>query len=165
MALREFFSRQSAQRKVAEFMLSNGIRIDKEGNVFCGGVKLSSSKLARAVGVDRRVIGATVGTILENPRLKKIFLNLSSIPVLKEVASETGGGAIEIIPKDAESRGIVDSVTKIKTDAGIPIRQLTTDDFLLDDPKMTVVTQKPIPKQLIDEILKTGLVKQVVVLK
>jgi len=162
--LEKIFSRKKGQGRVAEFMLRNAIRISEDGGILIGEVEIPHSSIARILGVDRRLIGETVNTILKNEKLKKIFTNLNSTLLLRDVAPELGFGAIEIIPEDAASRGIIASVSRIIADAGISIRQITTDDPMFQNAEMSVVTEKPLPRELIDEILKLPEVKKVIVL-
>jgi len=48
--------------------------------------------------------------------------------------------------------------------AGIGIRQVIADDPMFDNPELTVITEKPIPRELIDRLLKIAGVHKVVVL-
>lgn len=158
------FSRKKGQATVAQFMLKNAIRLSKEGEIFIGDIEISHTSIARILGVDRRLIGETINTILNNDKFKRIFLNLNSTLLLRDVAPELGFGAIEVIPEDAASSGIITAVSKIISDAGISIRQITTDDPMFRNAEMSVVTEKPLPRELIDEILNLKEVKKVIVL-
>jgi len=51
------------------YLLSYGLCI-KDGKIYCGNIELSFSKIARAIGVDRRVVMNTVETIEKNKELK-----------------------------------------------------------------------------------------------
>lgn len=82
---------------------------------------------------------------------------------MKDVAPVLGFGAIEIVPKNASTKGIVASVAKVISEEGISIRQMITDDPMFSDAEMTVVTEKPIPRALIDKLLAIRGVKKVVV--
>jgi len=158
------FSRKKGQAAVAEFMLKNAIRLSEEGEIFIGDIEIPHTSIARILEVDRRLIGETINTILNNDKFKKIFMNLNSTLLLRDVAPELGFGAIEIIPEDAASKGIITGVSKIISDAGISIRQITTDDPMFRNAEMSVVTEKPLPRELIDEILNLKDVKKVTVL-
>lgn len=162
LLLDKAFSGRRSQRKVAYFMLRNGVSVRDYG-LFFAGVELADVKLARTLNVDRRVIKATVETISGDRSLKEIFSKLGSTVLLKDVARSLGFGAIEIIPKNASARGIVANVAKLISDEGISIRQITTEDPMFSDAEMTVVTEKPIPRNLIDHLLKIKGVKKVVV--
>jgi len=162
LLLDKAFSARRGQRKVAEFMLRNGISV-RDGKLFFSNVELADVKVARALRIDRRVIKSAVETIESDRKLKELYGKLGSTVLLKEVASDLGFGAIEIIPKDASTKGIVSSVAKVISDEGISIRQLTTEDPMFSDAEMTVVTEKPIPRSLIDRLLKVKGVKKVVV--
>jgi predicted regulator of amino acid metabolism with ACT domain len=157
------FSGKGGQKKVAEFMLRTGVCI-KNGKLFFSGVELSFVKVSRALGVDRRVVKATVATIAADKALRELYGKLGSTVVLKDVAASLGLGAIEIIPKNAQTKGIVASVARLISDEGISIRQVTIEDPLFSDAEMTVVTEKPIPRELIDKLLKVNGVRKVVVI-
>lgn len=158
------FSRKKGQAAVAQFMLRNAIRISNEGEIFIGDIEIPHTSIARILDVDRRLVGETINTILKNDKVRKIFLKLNSTLLLRDVAPELGFGAIEIIPEDAASKGIIASVSRIIADAGISIRQITTDDPMFKNAEMSVVTEKPLPRELIDEILKLKEVKKVIVI-
>jgi len=160
--LEQAFSGRRGQRRVAEFMLHNGICV-KDGRLYFSGVELADVKVARALGIDRRVIKAAVETITADKSLKDLYSKLGSTVLLKDVAPALGFGAIEIIPKNASTKGIIANVAKVITDEGISIRQLTTEDPMFSDAEMTVVTEKPIPRNMIDKLLAIKGVKKVVV--
>ncbi len=162
--LEEIFSRKKSQRMVAEFLLRNGIRVSEDRRISLRGVELNQSSLARVLGVDRRLVSSTVNLILQDSKLKKIFTRLDSTLLLRDVAPELGLGAIEIIPEDAKSKGIIAGVSRIIANAGISVRQITADDPMFSDAKMTIVTEKPLPRELIDEMLRIPGVKKIIVL-
>lgn len=162
LLLDKAFSGRRGQKRVAEFMLRNGICV-KKGKLFFSGVELADVKVARALDIDRRVIKTTIETIVGDRRLNELYSKLGSTVLLKDVAPALGFGAIEIIPKNASTKGIVASVAKVISDEGISIRQVTTEDPMFSDAEMTVVTEKPIPRELIDKLLKVNGVRKVVV--
>lgn len=159
------FGRKKAQLEVSEYLLRKGIRVSPEAGFFFGEVELSPSAIARALDIDRRVVSSTGEAIAKDPDLMKIFTKLGSTLLLRDVAPELGFGAIEVLPKDPSSRGIILGVVKIITDSGISIRQITTDDPMFSNAEMTVVTEKPIPKELIDRLLKLPEVEKVIVIR
>jgi predicted regulator of amino acid metabolism with ACT domain len=57
-----YFEKYPSQAKVARYLLKYGLRIERD-QVFCGDVQIADSALARAAGVDRRVVKSTVETI------------------------------------------------------------------------------------------------------
>ncbi len=160
----ETFSRKKGQRVVAEFILRNGLRVSDDGKLLFKDIEIPYTSIARVLDVDRRLIKETINTVLKNPELKRVFTKLDSIVLLKNVAPELGFGAIEIVPTNASSKGIVANVTKIISDAGISARQITTDDPMFENAEMTIITEKPLPRKLIDKILNLPGIEKVVVL-
>lgn len=158
------FGGRGAQRRVAQFFLKRGIRVSKDGVLLANDVEVSLVSVARVLGVDRRVVRSAVDAIVGDERLFSIYSRLAVTPSLREIAPLLGFGAVEIVPDDAAGKGIVAGVTKVISDYGIGIRQVVADDPMFDNPELTVVTQKPIPRELIDMLLKVKGVRKVVVL-
>jgi len=96
--------------------------------------------------------------------LKDIYSRLAVTPSLTDVGPILGYGVIEIIPSDASEKGIVSAVSRIISEENIGIRQVIVDDPMFDNPEMIVVTEKPIPRELIDKLLVANGVKKIVVL-
>ncbi|MBN2251738.1 MAG: hypothetical protein JW724_06670 [Candidatus Altiarchaeota archaeon] len=162
--LDEVFSRKKAQKDVAEFLLRKGIRVTQDRRFFFGEIEVSSSAIARALGLDRRAVVAAAETIAQDPELMSVYGKLNSTLLLKDVASAMGFGAIEIIPKDPSSTGIIANVTRLIAESHISVRQIITDDPMFKNAEMTVVTEKPIPGELIERILKLADVEKVIVI-
>lgn len=162
--LDETFARKKSQKQVAEYLFRNGIRISKDGKFYLGEIAIPDAAIARVLDLDRRVVVETAQTIIRDRRLSAIYEKIKATPQLRDVAREFGFGAIEIIPKDPSSKGIILGVVKIITGAGISIRQIITDDPMFSNAEMTVVTEKPIPRELIDEMLKLPEIEKVTVL-
>jgi len=103
--LRPHFKGFPAQEKVAQLMVIHGLRVNGTG-VYCGAIALADSSIARAAGVDRRVVTATVQTIQRTPQLIEFFSRLVPTCHLKDIASLMNWGAIEILPDNAAKPGI-----------------------------------------------------------
>ncbi|MEM2277134.1 MAG: hypothetical protein QXU43_08695, partial [Thermoproteota archaeon] len=72
----EKFTSYPARVKVAKTIIELGFRISGDGEIYCGPVKQSYQKIARALGVDRRVVKETVLSILRDSELREIFMFL-----------------------------------------------------------------------------------------
>jgi predicted regulator of amino acid metabolism with ACT domain len=162
--LEKAFSGRGGQRRVADYLLKHGIRVSPEGSLLAGELEVSQVSVSRVLDVDRRVVNSTIKSIMGDERLSSIYGNLSVTPSLRELASTLGYGAIEVIPTDAAGKGIVAGVTGVISRAEIGIRQVIADDPMFDNPELTIITEKPIPRTLIDKILKVKGVHKVVVL-
>ncbi|HHQ45265.1 MAG TPA: amino acid-binding protein [Candidatus Altiarchaeales archaeon] len=164
LGLDEVFRGRGAQLRVAEYMAGKGIGVDDSGSLVCAGVELKHNSLAKVLSVDRRVVNSTIETILGDERLSKIFKSLDSTVYLRDTAPLLGFGVFEVVPSDAAAKGIVAGVTKVLIEEGLGIRQLVADDPMFDNPELTVVTDKPIDKKLLDRLLRVEGVKEIVVL-
>ena len=159
---RSHFKGFPAQEKVAQLMVVHGLRV-RDGNVLAGEIKISDTALARAAGVDRRVVTATVATIGSTEELKTFFDRLLPVCHLRDVAPLMNWGAIEIVPTNASKPGILAGVAAIIAQAGISIRQVIMDDpEIVDDPHGFIVTEAPVPERLLPQIKQVDGVKSVV---
>jgi predicted regulator of amino acid metabolism with ACT domain len=160
--LRPYFKGFPAQEKVAQLMVLYGLRVH-EASVFAGAIKVSDTSLARAAGVDRRVVTATVETIGKNPELANFFDRLHPTCHLRDVAPLMNWGAIEIVPTNAAKPGILAGVTSIIAQSGISVRQVIVDDpEIVDDPHGFIITEAPVPERLLPLIKQVDGVKSVV---
>lgn len=151
-----------AQEKVAQLMVTTGLRVH-EGRVYAGEIRISDTAMARAAGVDRRVVTATVRTIEKSPDLHAFFDRLRPTCNLRDVAPLMQWGAIEIVPTNASKPGILAAVAAIIAEAGISVRQVIMDDpEVVDDPHGFIVTEAPVPERLLPRIKQVDGVKSVV---
>lgn len=158
----EKFKNHPAQEKVLRILFERGFKVDNNKKVKSGIIEIPHTQLAREANVDRRVIDATIETILKDEMLTEIFQNITSIPFLRDVAPSLGLGVIIITPEDAASTGILAEVANVIANHNISIRQAVSDDpFFKDEPKLTIITDSKVPGYLVDEMLKLKTVKGV----
>ncbi|MGD0057338.1 MAG: regulator of amino acid metabolism, contains ACT domain protein [Methanomassiliicoccales archaeon] len=163
MSLSEYFGRYPSQGKVARLLLEYGLRV-QGGNVYCGDIELSDTALARAASVDRRIIRSAVETIESNDELLNVYFRLRPTALFREVAPVMGWSAIEIIPVDAQMPGILADVAGVISSAGISIRQAIVDDPELSvEPRLYVITESPVPPELIPAIKKCRGVRSILI--
>lgn len=144
-----YFGRYPSQAKVAKLLLEQGLRVS-DGQIYSGDVEVADVAVGRAAGVDRRIVRSAIETIEASPELKKVFSLLRPTLLLRDVAPAMGWSAIEIVPNDAASTGIVADVTSVISNAGINIRQvLVGDPDLSIEPKLYLITESPVPPELI----------------
>lgn len=161
-ALIDYFSRYPAQEKIARTMIRLGLRIHN-GEVYCGEIKIADSALARAAGVDRRIVAATIETIGQQPELARVFARFRPTAHMKDVAPAMGWGVLEI-DADAEAPGILAGVSSAIAREGISIRQAVVDDpDFIEQPKLFVVTEREVPPHLIPDIQRVQGVRSVTV--
>ncbi|RLF09616.1 MAG: amino acid-binding protein [Thermoprotei archaeon] len=160
------FEGSPAKLKVAKLLVEYGFRIGLNGKVYCGEVEIPDTKIARVLGVDRRVVRETVKYILADEVLKDVFSQLKPAgALLRDVATMFNYGVLEVRAKP-DAVGIIAGVTKILADAGIGIRQIHAEDPDLNpDPKLIIITEKPVPGDVIPKILKVPTVKSVTIIQ
>ena len=143
-------------------MVELGLRVDQDNKIYCGDLKISDVALANAANVDRRAVKSTVQTILKDEQLSSIFKNI--IPagtLLKNIATNLGLGVIEIEAGD-ENTGVLAEASKQISAENISIRQAYASDTELENnPILTIITEKPIEGNLINNLLKISGVTRV----
>ncbi|MDI9645631.1 MAG: amino acid-binding ACT domain protein [Archaeoglobales archaeon] len=158
----EKFEKYPSQIAVAREFLRLGISI-KNGKAFCGNIELIPTKIAEAIGVDRKVVLAAISNIESDEELRKVFSSLKPAANITEVAKILGFGVLEVYA-DSRKFGIVAGVTSILAREKISIRYMLAEDPEISvESKMILVTETKIPGKLIDEILKIDGVEKVVI--
>jgi len=147
-------------------LLSLGLSIKTDfegvGRIYCGNIEIKPNMVARAAEVDRRVVLETIRRILKDERLSKFFDGLRSTAAFGSSATVMGFGVIEIIPESATRPGIISDVLKLISDRGINIRQVIADDpDLVDNPTAIIVTERPVPGEILPALREVKGVKAV----
>jgi hypothetical protein len=160
--LSNYFGRYPSQAKVAKMLLDQGLRVH-EGRIYSGEIEIGDVALGKAAGVDRRIVKAAVETIETSPELMRVFSKLRPTSFLKEVAVEMGWSAIEIIPSNASTPGIIADVTGIIATSGINIRQIiVSDPDLSTEPRLFIITESMVPSELIPRLKNCRGVKTII---
>lgn len=141
--------------KVARVLVENGLCV-KDGRIFCNNIEVSPTSVARVAKVDRRTVSNTIKTIQRDDELRIIFEGIRNAGhSLKEVAKHLNMGVVEITPVDARTPGILANSAALLASRNISIRQAIVDDpELSPEPKLTLLAEKRIPGDLLQEFLK-----------
>lgn len=159
----ERFAHRKGQVKVARMLYDLGLRADGD-TVFCGPVAMSDVALARAAGVDRRVVRATLETLQADEHLRAVFTGLRPVAFLKDAARGLGLGVLEVFPEDAAKPGVLSEITAAVAEARIPVRQAFAEDpYLAEEARLTLITGRPVPARVIEKLRQLPSVKRVVV--
>ncbi len=162
--IEEAFRGYPAQRKVALLLLERGFQVSEKGRVVCGKIEIPHSQIGKELEVDRRVIDATVASILGDKNLKEIFTSLHSIAFLRDIAPKLGLGVVVISVEDASKPGILGRVTSRIAEHGVAIRQAIADDpYFVENPKFTVITETEVTGELFEDLKKIEGVKKITI--
>lgn len=162
--IRQKFEKYPAQEKVVKLLLERGFQISAAGKVISGQIEIPHVQIGKEINVDRRVVDATAKHIVEDEKLFEFFRNVRSIPFLADVAPYLDLGVVIITPGDGAEVGIISGVTAVIAEAGHSIRQAVSDDpFFNEAPRLTIITDKKIPGELVDRIMKVKGVKGVTI--
>ncbi|QWC19027.1 amino acid-binding protein [Halorubrum sp. 2020YC2] len=158
----EKFEGSPSQQAVIRLFLERGFSVNEEGRVVSGGIEIPYTGIARELDVDRRVVDSTTDAILDDPELKRIFTNISSVPSLMDLAPVLDLTVLTIEVAAADEAGIVAEVTEILADRGVSIRQVLSEDpEFTDDPKLYVITDAELSGDLLVEIRDLDYVRRV----
>ena len=153
--IKDFFKDFPAQERVAQLLFERGFQVREDGKVVSGGIEIPHTQIGKEVCVERRAVDSTVQTILSKNELKRIYMNLTQVCSLQEVAREFKLSVIVFVPKNASQTGIIADVTKIVSENGLNIRQaLAEDPSISEHPKLTLILEGEIPSKIIDKIRK-----------
>ncbi|AUX10496.1 hypothetical protein AArcSl_2885 [Halalkaliarchaeum desulfuricum] len=156
------FEGSPSQQAVIRLLLERGFSVNEDGRVVSGGIEIPYTGIARELEIDRRVVDSTTDAILEDPELREIFGNISSIPSLMDLAPVLDLSVLTVEVGAADEAGIVAEITGLIADRGISIRQVLSDDpEFTDEPKLYLITDDPLPGDLLVEIRELPYVRRV----
>jgi uncharacterized protein len=154
------FENTPSRLKLIEMFLEFGFAIKQDG-IYAGPVQLSYSKIAKASGVDRKVIDVTVAAVRKNKALLTVFENLtpaadiSGVAKYNRFAKNKGFGGVLEIEAFSSSIGIAAKATELIKNEGLVVRYLLAKDPELSvQSTMTIVTDKPIHARVVQALLE-----------
>ena len=151
LIVREYFKNFPARKKVAEILVNNGISI-RDSKLFIGDVEISINAVAKAAGVNRKIVYHTIEYIEKTYELKSIFEALRPNLSLQRVAPLMGWEAIEITFKKGKFGCSLEKITKILSEKACEIRQIIGERELLDSNRLVIIVDRPIKMETIAEI-------------
>lgn len=151
-----------ARLKVVRLMIEYGIGVAEDGRIMVGPIEVPDTSLARAAGVDRRVVKKTVEHLLRDQSLRRIFMGLRPAGAfLAPIAKELGYYVVEI-RADPKAPGILAGAAQVAAEEGISIRQAVAEDpELFPEPKLILVLERPLSGEGVNKLLKIPHVKSV----
>ncbi|EEB74686.1 ACT domain-containing protein [Thermococcus sp. AM4] len=159
--IEHYFDEYPVRKLIAKTLLKYGLRVSDDLKIKAGDIEVPYTKIAKALDVDRRVVKETVSMILKIPDLREIYTNLEPTVHMKHVSRHVGYGVIEIEP-EPRAVGILAKIAQKIADRGINIVQVVAEDpELYPEATLTIITEKPIPGDLINELSKLEGVKRI----
>ncbi len=160
------FKKQKGRLNVVRKMIELGMRVDENGKLYVGEAEVDDTAIARAAGVDRRVIRSTTKQILDNSELREIFTRIKPVGASLVEIAKILDYSVLVIRSDPHKPGVIASVTSVLAKHDLVVRQALADDpDLVPEPCLTLVIDGKIPAKAIDEIRSLPLVKSLTMLK
>ena len=159
--IEHYFDEYPVRKQIAKTLLKYGLKVSDDMKIKCGNIEVPYTKIAKALDVDRRVVKETVAMILKIPELREIYINLEPTVHMKFVGRHVGYGVIEIEP-EPRAIGILAKIAGKIAERGINIIQVVAEDpELYPEATLTIITERPIPGDLINELSKLEGVKRI----
>ena len=161
--IENYFRPYPGRWKVVVHLIRQGLSV-RDGAVRSGEMEIPASSVARACGVDRRVVAATIDSIEADESIRSIFAELEPTLFLARAGPRMGYGVLEITVDDPSAPGIIHEVTSEIARMGISIRQVVADDpRFYDPPMLTIITEGPLPGELLSRIKAMKGVAQLII--
>ena len=161
--IEEYFDGHPNKKRVARLLLKYGLKVTDGARVKCGDIEVPHAKIARALNVDERIVKKTAVMILKTPELREVFKRLEPTFCLKHAGKHLGYGVVEI-ETEPRTIGILAKIASKIAERGINIVQVVAEDPELNpEGKLTIITEKPIPGDLVNELSKLEGVKKVTI--
>ena len=164
--IRKQFPQHAVRPEVVKKMIECGMRVSDDAKLFVDDVEQDYTAVARAVGVDRRVVRQTAEQIRDNRFLYSIFSKTHPLGTsLVGIVSQLGYSAL-VIEANPRSPGVMAGVAEILSRHGMVVRQALADDpDIVQDAKMTLVVEGQLSGKSIEEITRLEKVKSLKLLK
>ena len=156
----ERFDRWPKRQIVAKFLLDNGISV-RDGSLFLSGAEISFTSIARALGVDQRVVARVVEEIEADEELREIFSRIKPALNPCALAELWGWTWVEIRLKGGDN--VMRDIASAFGEAEVEIKYIIGD---IDDSGgfLHILTgSEKIPGFLIQKIRKIPGVEAVVI--
>ncbi|HYC12066.1 MAG TPA: hypothetical protein VEC02_05330 [Nitrososphaerales archaeon] len=165
-SIRKQFPPHAVRPEVVKKMIECGMRVSEEGRLFVGDIEQDYTAVARATGVDRRVVKQTAEQIRGNRYLYSIFSKARPLGTsLVGIVSLLGYSAL-VVEADPRSPGVMAEVAEILSRHGTVVRQALADDpDLVPDAKMTLVVEGQISGKCVEEVSGLAKVRSLKILK
>jgi predicted regulator of amino acid metabolism with ACT domain len=165
-AVKGHFVKRKAGLQVVRLLIEGGIRVDESGRFYVAGAEIADISLARAAGVDRRVVRDTADYILGDEQMKPIFTKLRPAGTsLVGVSSQLGYTVLKI-KADPHRSGILAGVSSVLAKHDILVRQALADDpDLHPEHALTLVVEGHIPAGAVEEIQRLPYVSSITIFR
>ena len=162
LIVREYFKNFPARKKVAEILVNHGISI-RNSRLYLGDVEISVNAIARAAGVNRKIVYYTIEYIEKTYELRSIFERLEPLSSLSNVAPILGWEVLEIHFKKGKFGCSLEKISKILSEKACEIRQIVGEREIINSNKLSIIIEKPIKMSTIEEIRKIEGVESIVI--
>ncbi len=146
----EYFKHYTARKKVAAFMLANGISVRNDSAYF-NGVELPVSEVARASGVNRKVVYQTINTIETSNALRLLFERAEPELKVESIAPAMNWEVLEIEAKEGHTE-VLHSVLGAILDEGNEVVSVNLRDLPGEETYLSIVVENPLRGETIKKI-------------
>jgi len=124
----------------------------RNGKIYLKNVEIPISELARAIGVNRKIIYHTIEYIEKTYPLKLIFERLNPLPSLIDVAPLMGWEVLEIDVEKDDYQGAFAEVMRILAENGVPVMEVFGRNLREETSKIFIVIDGTLPVETFAKI-------------
>jgi len=146
----EYFRNYPARKKVAEFLLRTGVSV-RDGSFYLEGAELSPGSMAKALGVNRKVVYLTAETIEFSKALSIFFQNLRPGLRVEAIAPVMGWEALQIEVSGSPGEVLKNVLGKI-TAEGNDVIAVNLRNLPGESARLSVVLERPLGGRILQEI-------------
>ncbi len=160
--IREYFKNYPARKKVAEILANNGIRIENS-RLFLGDVEISINAIARAAGVNRKIVYHTIEYIEKTYELKSIFERMTPHLNLENVAPIMGWEVLEITFKKGKFGCSLEKIAKILRERACEIKEIIGEREIGESNRLVIIIENPLKMDTISAIKNIESVESIII--
>ena len=162
--LEQYFKDSPTRKKIVEGLFSRGISV-KGGKFFCGGIEISPSQVAVALGVNRRTVYETLKMIEDNEAVSQMMQNIEPEIDLSQVSPLLGSQVITVYVSTGYFQKVLSEFFKMFSNYMCHAVEFVSRNLSRSESYIRLIAQNPIPRKYIEEFSETHGVQKIKVVE
>jgi len=140
--IEEYFRQYPARKKVAEFLLRNGVSV-RNGHPNLSGAKLSISEVAKASGANRKVVYYTVEIIESTSALRLLFERIEPELKVESIAPVMNWEVLQVEVEKKPTK-VLQNLLGVILDEGNEVVSVSMKSLPGEETQLSIVLEKPL---------------------
>lgn len=158
--LEVFFKKYPARQRVADVLFKRGLSV-KDGKIVCDGIEIPFIEIARAAGVNRRIVYDTVEYIGRELPLRLFFERLRCNTDLFDVAPLMEMEALEVEVQEGHLQSAVEHILGAMEDR-VRVRLMDARDVPGLGARLRIAVDGSLPAEILNSIKEVPYVRNIV---